>query len=88
MIIPPDVVDIRSGPAPGESSATEFTADKLAVTEERYIRASPEVKEKMSRRIEREPIGELLKRLSGFKCQVCEALGLNPIGFLKRGGEP
>ena len=24
----------------------------------------------------------------GFKCQVCEALGRNPVGFLKKSGEP
>lgn len=64
------------------------TADKLAAMEMKYLRASPEVRERLSRTIERGPIGALLKRATGFRCQLCEALGVDPIGFLKANGEP
>ena len=41
-----------------------------------------------SKGIERGPIGRELKRANGFRCQLCAALGLNPIGFIKQNGEP
>jgi hypothetical protein len=67
---------------------SELTPDQLQATEERYLLASPEVKERVSRTVERGPIGNLLKRTTGFKCQICEALGHNPVGFMKPNGEP
>ena len=30
----------------------------------------------------------MVKQANGFKCQLREALGLNPIGFLKKDGQP
>jgi predicted HNH restriction endonuclease len=56
--------------------------------EQKYLHACPEVKERLSKTIERGQIGALVKQLMGFKCQLCEALGHNPVGFLKRSGEP
>src|SRR5215203_2559067 len=41
----------------------------------------------VSKSIERGPVGGIVKKLTGFKCQVCDALGNNPIGFLKKNGE-
>ena len=29
-----------------------------------------------------------LKRANGFKCQVCEVLKMEPVGFIKADGEP
>jgi hypothetical protein len=63
------------------------TAEKIAEMEKRYLNTSPEVKEKLSKRIERGPIGALVKEMNGFKCQLCHALGLSPIGFKKKNGE-
>ncbi len=63
-------------------------ADQLAALERKYMNASPEVKLRVSKGIERGPVGNLVKKTNGFKCQVCEALGNNPIGFLKQNGEP
>ncbi|WP_050991072.1 EVE domain-containing protein [Bradyrhizobium genomosp. I (2014)] len=63
-------------------------ADQLAALERKYMNASPEVKVRVSKGIERGPVGDLVKKTNGFKCQVCEALGSNPIGFLKKNGEP
>ena len=41
----------------------------------------------MSKYVERGPIGALVKKTNGFKCQVCDALGLHPLGFRKPSGE-
>lgn len=62
-------------------------ADQLAALERKYMNASPEVKVRVSKGIERGQVGNLVKKTNGFKCQVCEALGDNPIGFLKKNGE-
>jgi predicted restriction endonuclease len=32
--------------------------------------------------------GAFVKKATGFKCQLCEALGRNPIRFVKENGEP
>ena len=62
---------------------------RLAELEAKYLNASPEVKERASRTIERGgPIVGLIKRANGFQCQLCAALGRNPIGFTKKNGEP
>ena len=37
---------------------------------------------------ERGPVGNAVKRNNGSKCQICEVLGHNPIGFIKKNGEP
>jgi predicted HNH restriction endonuclease len=62
--------------------------DKLAALEAKYVTASLEVKERVSRTIERGPIGAMVKRANGFRCQLCAALGHDPIGFKKKNGEP
>lgn len=64
------------------------TLDKLAALEAKYLHASPEVKERVSRSIERGPVGTEVKRANGFKCQLCATLGREPIGFKKKNGEP
>lgn len=50
--------------------------------------AAPTVQESLSRRIERGPIGDLVKQANGHRCQICEQLDLNPIAFLKAEGTP
>jgi predicted HNH restriction endonuclease len=74
------------GRLPG-APADVTTFDDLAALEARYVDASPEVKTRVSKYIERGPIGAAVKRANGFKCQICELLGENPIGFSKRNGE-
>jgi hypothetical protein len=66
----------------------DVTAEKLAELEKKFLKASPEVKERLSKSIERGSIGTLVKKAMGHKCQLCEAMGKNPIGFLKRNGLP
>ena len=55
--------------------------------EKKYLSACPEAKERLSQTIERGQIGGMLKRATGFKCQVCAALGRDPLGFVKKNGE-
>nr|WP_286158994.1 hypothetical protein [Methylobacterium sp. Leaf456] len=64
------------------------SSNELVALEQKYRDASPEVKERVSRKIERGPVGAAVKRAGGFRCQLCEALGQNPIGFKKANGEP
>jgi hypothetical protein len=47
------------------------TPETLAELEKKYLNASPEVKQRVSRTIERGPIGKLVKRANGFRCQLC-----------------
>lgn len=75
------------GDLPSLSDKTEVTPDKLAAMEEKYLHASPEVKARLSKTVERGCIGALVKQATGFKCQLCETLGLPPMGFLKKNGE-
>lgn len=70
---------------PGDGART---LDELAALEQRFANASPEVKSRVSKCVERGPIGAAVKRANGHKCQICEAMGLSPISFLKRSGDP
>ena len=63
-------------------------AKALNGVEDKYKDAAPEVKERQSRYIERGPVGAKVKKLNGFKCQICEALGRDPFAFKKPNGEP
>jgi hypothetical protein len=71
-----------------ESEVDSSEALALIQTEQNLLGRRPEVRERVSRSIERGSVGQKLKRASGFKCQLCEALGLNPIGFMKANDEP
>jgi len=62
--------------------------DAIAKLEREYAEASPQVQWVISERIERGAVGAKVKSAMGFKCQICEAIGLAPIGFRKRSGEP
>jgi predicted HNH restriction endonuclease len=64
------------------------TSSRLAELEAKYQHASPEVKECLSKKVERGPIGAEVKKANGHKCQLCEALGREPRGFRKRNGDP
>jgi hypothetical protein len=62
------------------------TIDEITLLELKYKDATPQVKEVISRRIERGKISSLVKKLNNYKCQVCEALGNNPYSFKKIDG--
>lgn len=78
-----DLEDMEAAPGDGAQ-----TLDELAALELRFANASPEVKMRVSKGVERGPIGAAVKRANGHKCQLCEVMGLNPLGFRKRGGAP
>jgi hypothetical protein len=44
---------------------------------------TPEEKERVVKQFERGPVGNKVKALNGYKCQVCEAFGRDPFSFLK-----
>jgi hypothetical protein len=63
------------------------TVDQIAKLESKYKNASPEVKEVISRRIERGKISSAVKKFYHYRCKICEALGQNPLTFQKLNGE-
>ena len=73
-------------PLPKEVPADSL--ERLAELEAEYLNASPEVKKRTSKVIERGPIGALVKEARGHRCQLCAALGMNPLGFSKADGTP
>jgi predicted HNH restriction endonuclease/predicted RNA-binding protein with PUA-like domain len=77
-----DVEDLAA-PQEGDTSP-----EVLAALQRRYLHASPEVKERISRYIERGSIGAMVKQQLGYKCQVCTALGREAFSFRKDNGEP
>jgi hypothetical protein len=62
-------------------------ADEIAKLELKYQNASPQVKEVISRQIERGKISSAVKKFYEYKCKVCEALGQIPLSFQKTNGE-
>jgi len=70
-----------------KEGVTPSSLSKIEQLEEKYANAVPEVKEVISKRIERGAIAEQVKKLTGRKCQICEALGQNPYSFEKKNGQ-
>lgn len=61
--------------------------DRIKQLEEQYKDSVPEVKERVSKYIERGTIAQMYKKQVGFKCQICDVLGLPPYSFKKKNGE-
>jgi EVE domain/HNH endonuclease len=60
----------------------------LEKLEEKYRNATPEVKYRISKIIERGTIAQKIKKYNNYKCQICEGLGLSPYAFKsKKSGE-
>ena len=75
----------QDGSSQSNSTATELD---LAEIERKLLGRTPAVQERVSKSIERGSIGARLKRINGFRCQICEAMGLEPLGFIKPDGNP
>ncbi|WP_035558065.1 hypothetical protein [Hymenobacter sp. IS2118] len=60
----------------------------IAELEAKMQKMKPEQKLRVSVYIERGRIATLAKRQTGYKCLLCEAMKLKPIGFLKENGQP
>jgi hypothetical protein len=64
---------------------TEEDYQQVSKLNDKYIISkSLEVKERLVKQIERGRAGDKVKALNGYKCQLCEALSLPPLGFLKK----
>ena len=63
------------------------TVDEISKLELKYQDAAPQVKEIISRRIERGNISSKIKKVYDYKCKICETLGLNPHSFKKTNGD-
>ncbi|WP_292186939.1 EVE domain-containing protein [Mesorhizobium sp.] len=50
--------------------------------------ADPKRKSRISKYIERGPIGAKVKEIRGCRCQLCEALRAPPVAFVKKNGYP
>jgi hypothetical protein len=68
-------------------SETADSIDEITKLELKYQKASPQVKEVISSRIERGKISSDIKKIYEYKCKVCEALGQNPLSFKKKNGK-
>jgi hypothetical protein len=53
----------------------------------RYASATPEARRRVTRAIERGPIGNLLKRIHDYRCQICRELDRPEATFRKRDGK-
>ncbi len=77
----------ENGTPPAPTDVSDEIAN-IAKLERKALRETPKEKLKISRSIERGPIGQAVKKANGYKCQICEALGKEPHSFLKTNGVP
>jgi len=80
------VVAARPEPVAIDPMASHLA--EMAALELQFHTATPQVRARVSRTIERGPVGAAVKRANGYRCQVCAALDLPALGFRKRNGEP
>jgi hypothetical protein len=66
----------------GRDAAVLAQAQKIAES------LTPKVQERMSGRIERGRIGAQVKSARKHRCQICAALGKEPVAFVKKDGSP
>ncbi|GJE73119.1 EVE domain-containing protein [Methylorubrum podarium] len=65
-----------------------FSPTGLSNLEKKLPNLDPRSREKIVHVIERGGIGNAVKVNRGHKCQICEAVGQNPIAFMKPNGDP
>ena len=62
------------------------TINGIKKLEKKMKKQSPEVKQRISTFIERGAIANKIKKITNYKCLICEAQGLNPYSFKKPNG--
>lgn len=63
------------------------TLENILDIDEKYKNASPIVKEIISKRIERGAFSNKFKQIAGYKCMICERMGITPFSFKKPNGD-
>jgi hypothetical protein len=64
------------------------TTDGVRLLEAMWASMTPSKKERVGKYIERGPVGDLVKRKRMYRCQICEALKLHDVGFVRPDGRP
>ncbi|MEI8045829.1 MAG: HNH endonuclease [Bacteroidota bacterium] len=72
-----------------EDANNEYVESLLDIInlDEKYRNATPEIKEILSKRIERGSFSNRFKQIAGYKCMICERMGHSPFSFSKPNGE-
>lgn len=72
-----------------EDANNEYVESLLDIInlDEKYQNATPEIKEILSKRIERGSFSNRFKQITGYKCMICERMGHSPFSFSKPSGE-
>ena len=63
-------------------------ADELRELNQQYANANAERKPRIVKGVERGNVGKAMKKHRNHKCQICEAMGMNPMGFMTERGIP
>ena len=77
-----------SAPARKKSLLRKADSDELQRLNRQYAKADAKRKRHMVESVERGRAGEAMKKHRGHKCQVCGAMGMNPVGFKTKRGVP
>jgi len=91
----PEITEILEEPEPiipevtlemANSEYVDSLVDLISL-DKKYRNATPEVKETISKRIERGSFSNRFKQIAGYKCMICERMGHNPYSFSKPNGD-
>ncbi len=63
------------------------TLSDILKIENKYQFVKPEIKEYISKRIERGNFANKIKRINNYKCSICERLNQTPYSFKKKNGD-
>ena len=77
----------KSPPSP-KLPLKETDKEEVQRLNQQFPKATPEDKQRMVKTVERGGFGEVMKEHRGHKCQICEAMGLDPVGFMTKRGIP
>ena len=82
------VVGMTTNPQEIQLRAQVATSQGVKDLETTMQNATPKQQERVSKYIERGPIGQKVKDKLGGACQICSSLNSHPIAFLKSNGTP
>lgn len=82
-----DIIEVEGLSGLGFNPSADTLAG-IAELEKKMQELRPKAKQRVATFIERGRIAASVKRHTNYKCLLCEAMGLNPIGFIKSNGVP